>query len=74
MPKFTILVQFITATHIGVGDSMVSSGTQKKTHNSEFFKDYQNSLSPKDKSHLKSLKNSQVHVFPNCTRNHAITN
>ena len=34
----------------------------------EVFKDFQNSMSPKDKRYLRSLKNSRVRVFPNCTR------
>ena len=33
----------------------------------------QNSTSPKDECYLRSLKNSRVHVYPNFTRNHAIT-
>jgi hypothetical protein len=28
---------------------------------------------PKDECNLMDLKNSRVYVFPNCTRNHAIT-
>ena len=52
---------------ICIGNSMVSSAIWKKTCTSEFFKDDRNCTSPKDE------KNSQVYVFPNCTRKHTIT-
>ena len=39
---------------------------------SEFFKNDQNCTSPKDECNLKSLKNSRVYVFSNCTRNYII--
>ena len=59
---------------ICIGNSMVSSAIWKKTCTSEFFKDDdQNCTSPKDECNLKSLKNSRVYVFSNCTRNHTIT-
>ena len=45
---------------------MVSSAIWKKTCTSEFFKDDRNCT---DECNLKSLKNSLVHVFSNCTRN-----
>ncbi len=45
---------------------MVSSAIWKKTCTSKFFKDDQN-------CNLKSLKDSRVYVFSNCTRNHTIT-
>ena len=32
-----------------------------------------NSKTPKDECNLKSLKNSRVYVFPNCTRNNTVT-
>ena len=54
----------ILPPYICIGDSMVSSAIWKKTCTSEFFKDDRN---------LKSLKNSRVYVFSNCTRNHTIT-
>ncbi len=50
---------------------MVSSAIRKKTCTSEFFKDDRNCTSPKDEFNLKSLKNSRVYVFPNCTRKHS---
>ncbi len=56
-----------------IGNSMVSSAIWKKTCTSEFFKDDRNCTSPKDECNLKSLKNSRVYVFPNCTRKHTIT-
>ena len=52
---------------------MVASAIWKKQGTSEFFKDDQNCTSPKDECNLKSLKNSRMYVFPNCTRNHTIT-
>ena len=42
---------------------MVSSAILKKTRTSEFFKDYQNSTTPKDECYLRSMKNSRVRVF-----------
>ncbi len=63
-----------TTKHIlCIGNSMVSSAIWKKHATSEFFKDDQNCTSPKDEYNLKSLKNSRVYVFSNCTRNHTIT-
>ena len=58
---------------ISIGNSMVSSANWKKTCMSEFFKDDQNCMSPNNECNLKSLKNSRVYVFSNCTRNHTIT-
>ena len=55
-----------------IGDSMVWSAIWKKTRASEFFNHYQNSR--KDERYLKALKNSEVRVLLNCTRNHAVTN
>ena len=52
---------------------MVSSAILKTTRTSEFFKDHQNSTSPKDKCYLRSFENLRVREFSNCTRNHAIT-
>ena len=64
----------ITNAHIRIGNSMVSSAINlEKTCTSEFFKDDQNCTSPKDECNLKSLKNSRVYVFSNCTRNHTNT-
>ena len=62
--------QGLTANSIG--NSMVSSAIWKKTCSSEFFKHDQNCTRPKDEYNLKSLKNSRVVCFSNCTRNHTI--
>ena len=51
---------------------MVSSAILEQTCTSEFFKDYQNCTSSMDECNLKSLKNSRVYVFSNCTRNHIL--
>ena len=37
----------------------------KKTRTSEFFKDYQNSTTPKDECYLRALKNSRVLLLIN---------
>ena len=37
----------------------------ENTRTSEFFKDYQNSKSPKDECNLRSFNNSRVHVISN---------
>ena len=64
----------IQVSDICIGNSVVSSAIWKKKHarTSEFFKGDQNCTSPKDECNLKSLKNSRVYVFSNCTRNHTI--
>jgi hypothetical protein len=51
---------------------MISCAIWIKRARVSFFKD-QNSTSPKDECYLRSLKNSRVHVYPNFTRNHAIS-
>ena len=58
---------------VGIGNSMVSSPIWINMHASEFFKDLKIAPSPKDECYLRSLKSSRVHVYPNFTRNHAIT-
>ncbi len=59
---------------VRIGNSMISSNLGKK-HTSEFFKDHQRCMSPKDKCmfFFKFEENSRVHVFSHCMRNHAIT-
>ena len=55
---------------ISIGNSMVSSAIWKKHARVSFSKTIKIA---KDECNLKSLKNSRVHVFPNCTGNHTIT-
>jgi hypothetical protein len=66
------MIDILCENYICKGNSMVSRAIWKKTWTSEFFKDCQNCPSPKDECNLKSLKNSRVFVFSNCTRNDTI--
>ena len=49
---------------VSVGNSMVLSAITDKHARVSFFKDYQNSTTPKDECYLRSLKNSRMLVYP----------
>jgi hypothetical protein len=56
--------------HACISSSTVSSAIWKTAYTSENFKDNQNCTCPKHENIYGSSKNSQVHIFSNCTRNH----